>query len=192
MKKDAPPRKPRADSQRNRRLLLDAAKQNFAEKGAGASLEEIARQAGVGIGTLYRHFPTREALLQEVYRDESEKLFEAATRLKETETPTEALRSWLRLFVRYFTTKRLVLEALTAMMGTDARLTGASGAQFETAIDLLAKGAEDAGELRLTVAPIDIVRAIMGVSGAGAGPGWEEAAFGMIDLLIAGMQAAKG
>lgn len=186
-----PARKPRADSERNRRLLLDAAKQIFAEKGASASLEEIARAAGVGIGTLYRHFPARQDLLQEVYRDESENLFEAAERLAATGEPVEALRSWLRLFVRYFTTKRLVLDALTALMGSEARLTGATGAQFEAAITLLAKGAEASGALRLTVAPIDLVRAIIGVSGTGAGPGWENAANAMIDILIAGMQGAQ-
>lgn len=163
----------------------------FSGKGASGSLEEIARTAGVGIGTLYRHFPTRQDLLQEVYRDESEKLFEAAERLSATEEPVEALRSWLRLFVRYFVTKRRVLEALTALMGSEARLTGATGAQFEAAITLLAKGAESTGAIRLDVAPIDLVRAIVGVSGTGAGPGWEGAAHAMIDILIAGLQSAR-
>ena len=95
------PRKPRADAQRNRALLLKTAKAAFAEKGAAASLDEIARTAGVGAGTLYRHFPTRDGLIEAVYRHETEQLVTAAARLAETHAPTAALREWLRLFVDY-------------------------------------------------------------------------------------------
>src|ERR1700758_4297522 len=87
-------RKPRADAQRNRERILDVAKQAFARSGADASLDDIATQAGVGAGTLYRHFPTREALLAAVYRTEVEKLAAAEKRLAGELAPLEALRAW--------------------------------------------------------------------------------------------------
>src|SRR5262245_45914822 len=93
--------KRRADAERNRRRLLEAARQTFAAAGANASLEDIARRAGVGIGTLYRHFPTRDALLADVYRLVLTQLADAAPRLLETQPPIEALRNWMRLFVDY-------------------------------------------------------------------------------------------
>ncbi len=184
-RKAAPVRKPRADAEQNRALLLETAKAAFAEKGAAAPLEEIARTAGVGIGTLYRHFPNREALLQEVYRDESEKLAAAAERLIANEPPLEALREWLRLFVRYFATKQLVIEALNASAAGGAKLK-ASGAHVETAINTLARNAEKNGDIKLNVEPLDILRAVVGMS-AFAKPGWEKNAYKMIDILLVGM-----
>lgn len=183
--KKAPVRKPRADAEQNRALLLETAKAAFAEKGAEVPLEEIARTAGVGIGTLYRHFPNREALLQEVYRDESEKLAAAAERLIANEEPLEALREWLRLFVRYFATKQLVIGALSTMVGPGAKLQ-ASGAHVETAITTLARNAEKNGDIKLNVEPMDLLRAVVGLS-AYAKPGWEKNAYKMIDILLAGM-----
>src|SRR5262249_4871350 len=103
--KTATARKPRVDAQRNRIRLLETAKAAFAEKGPRASLDEIARTACVGAGTLYRHFPTRDALIEAVYRNETEQLVAAATRLAGTHTPTTALREWLLLFVDYMATK---------------------------------------------------------------------------------------
>src|SRR5271156_5096064 len=105
-------RKPRADSQRNREKLLSVAKDAFAELGPDVALEEIARRAGVGIGTLYRHFPTRDALLSEVYRHAVEQLAETAARLSETRAPVDALRDWMRLFVDYIATKQVIAPAL--------------------------------------------------------------------------------
>ena len=181
-----PTRKPRADAEQNRTLLLETAKAAFAEKGASVPLEEIARTAGVGIGTLYRHFPNREALLQDVYADESEKLAAAAERLIAEEAPVEALRQWLRLFVRYFATKQLVIGALNTLVGSDAKLK-ASGAHVETAINTLALNAEKNGDIKLDVAPMDILRAVVGMA-AFAKPGWEKNAYKMIDILIVGMK----
>lgn len=184
--KKATARKPRADAEQNRAALLEAAKAAFADRGANAPLEDIARSAGVGIGTLYRHFPNREALLQEVYADESEKLAAAAERLIASEEPVDALREWLRLFVRYFTTKQLVIGALNTLVGPDAKLQ-ASGAHVETAITTLARNAEKSGDIKLDVAPMDLLRAVVGLS-AYAKPGWEKNAYKMIDILIAGMR----
>ncbi|MCX7357328.1 MAG: TetR family transcriptional regulator [Alphaproteobacteria bacterium] len=176
----APVRKPRADAEQNRQLLLETAKAAFSEKGASVPLEEIARTAGVGIGTLYRHFPNREALLQEVYADESEKLVAAAERLIGSETPLEALREWLRLFVRYFATKQLVIEALGAKLKS-------TGPGIETAINTLARNAEKSGDIKLDVSPMDILRAVVGMA-AYAKPGWEKNAYKMIDIVLAGMR----
>src|SRR5882762_6255563 len=103
--KGSPVRKARVDAERNRQRLLDAAKAVFAEKAASASLEEIARAAGVGIGTLYRHFPTRDALIEAVYRYEVEQLALAATRLSAKHPPVRALREWLLVFVDYLDAK---------------------------------------------------------------------------------------
>src|SRR5258705_10811590 len=103
--KARPVRKARVDAERNRQRLLDAAKAVFAEKAASASLEEIARAAGVGIGTLYRHFPTRDALIEAVYRNEAEQLALAATRLSNIHPPITELRDWLLVFVDYLEAK---------------------------------------------------------------------------------------
>src|SRR5271167_149944 len=114
-------RKPRADCARNRQLLVDAAKQGFTDTGLNVSLEEIARRAGVGIGTLYRHFPTREAVVEAVYRREVEQLAEAVPQLLETSSAGEALHQWMHLFVDYIATKRIIAPSLaTAVARTPA------------------------------------------------------------------------
>ena len=114
-------RKPRADSARNRQLLIDAAKAGFADVGLDVSLEEIARRAGVGIGTLYRHFPSREAVVEAVYRREVEQLAEAVPQLLKSSPPGEALHQWMHLFVDYIATKRLIAPSLGAAAGRDVR-----------------------------------------------------------------------
>src|ERR1700710_2006963 len=119
-------RKPRADAERNRARLLETAKAAFAEKGSGASLDEIARIAGVGAGTLYRHFPTRDALVAAVYRNETEQLVAAADRLAETHPPVAALREWLLLFVDYMATKHGMSEVLNSIVGGASDLYSAS------------------------------------------------------------------
>jgi len=106
-------RKPRADALRNRARLVEAARGLFASRGADTSMEEIARTAGVGIGTLYRHFPTRDAVIEAVYRREVEQLAAAATRLLDSHAPGEALHEWLRLLVDYIATKKVVAQAIS-------------------------------------------------------------------------------
>ena len=101
-------RKPRADAERNRDRILDVAKDAFTRFGADASLDDIARQAGVGAGTLYRHFPSREALIEAVYRTEVEKLAAAERNFAETMPPIEALRAWMMLFVDYIAAKKII------------------------------------------------------------------------------------
>jgi AcrR family transcriptional regulator len=186
--KDATARKPRADAQRNRIRLLETAKAAFAEKGPGASLDEIARTARVGAGTLYRHFPTRDALIEAVYRNETEQLVAAATRLAETHSPTKALREWLLLFVDYMATKHGMHEALNSIVGGASELYSASTAQMKRAIAELTDRAVASGDIRLDLEPLDLLRALAGVANMSAGSDGKQAAKGMVDILIAGMQ----
>ncbi|MDE8650723.1 TetR/AcrR family transcriptional regulator [Novosphingobium album (ex Liu et al. 2023)] len=186
---DRPARKPRADAQRNRALLLQAAKTVFAEKGAEASLDEIARAAGVGAGTLYRHFPHRDALIEAVYRNEMEQLAQAAERFSEALPPVEALRAWMLLFVEYMGTKHAMAAALTSLSRGPGELYAASGARLQATIDQLAENAVRSGEVRLEIEPLELLRAIAAVASVGAGPDWEANARRLVDILIAGIRA---
>ncbi|KJC42836.1 TetR family transcriptional regulator [Bradyrhizobium sp. LTSP849] len=181
-------RKPRADAQRNRILLLETAKAAFAEKGPGASLDEIARTAGVGAGTLYRHFPTRDALIEAVYRNETEQLVAAATRLAESHSPTGALREWLLLFVDYMAAKQGMSEALNSIVGGTSELYSASAEQMKRAIGKLIDRAVASGDIRLDLEPLDLLRALAGVANVSSGPVGKQAAKRMVDILIAGVQ----
>ena len=118
-------RKPRADGERNRERLLEAAKAGFAEAGPEVSLEEIARRAGVGIGTLYRHFPTRDALIEAVYRRELEGFAEAGDQLAATLPPGKALHAWMHLLVDYIATKHGMYEVLNSIVGGTSDLYSA-------------------------------------------------------------------
>src|ERR1700760_759492 len=133
-------RKPRADSLRNREQLLEAAKAVFNAAGAEASLEEIARRAGVGIGTLYRHFPTRDALLAAVYRRGVEQLSRAADALLAEREPVAALEAWLHLLIDYLGAKRVIGPALRALPdGEGSAAYAASGPAIREAMDRLAQ-----------------------------------------------------
>ncbi len=184
-------RKPRADAERNRLRILEVARASFAEKGAGASLEEIARIAGVGIGTVYRHFPHRDALVAEVYRQAIGQLGDAAERLAAERPPLDALRAWLLLFVEYLATKKILGDALNALAGGTAELYAASGSRLEASIGLLTANAVAAGAIRLDLAPLDLLRAIAGVANTGQGPDWQEPARTLVDVLIAGLTVTE-
>jgi AcrR family transcriptional regulator len=184
----SPKRRPRADAERNRLRLLEAAKAGFAAHGAGASLEEIAREAGVGIGTLYRHFPTRDALISEVYRQGIGQLGEAARRLAEEQPPLIALRAWLLLFVDYLATKKIMGAALQSLSAGTAELYANSGSVLEGAIGLLIANGVKAKAIRYDLPPLDLLRAVAGVANTGSEPGWEPAARGMVDILVAGLE----
>ena len=182
-------RKPRADAKLNRVRLLETAKAAFAEKGPGASLDEIARTAGVGAGTLYRHFPTRDALVEAVYRNESEQLVAAADRLSQIHPPVTALREWLLLFVDYIATKHGMHEVLNSIVGGTSDLYSASTAQVKQAISRLVDRAAASADIRLDLDPLDLLRALAGVANLGSGPDGERAAKRLIDILIAGILA---
>jgi AcrR family transcriptional regulator len=181
-------RGPRIDAQRNRQRLLETAKATFAEKGEAAGLEEIARLAGVGIGTLYRHFPTRDALVEAVYRNETQRLAEAAAELAATHPPVEALRAWMRIFVDHIATKQLMAGMLGSIVGGTSDLYADAGAQIKTAMAMLVDRAVADGDIRLDLDPLDMLRALAGVANVSAGPNWEASAKRLVDILIAGVR----
>jgi AcrR family transcriptional regulator len=188
---EAPPaRKPRADGLRNRERLLAAAKAGFAGVGPDVSLEEIARRAGVGIGTLYRHFPTRDAVVEAVYRREFEQLAESAARLLALSPPGEALHEWMRLFLDYIATKKLIAPALGTMVGSASELYAASGARITDAIAQLVERARANGDIRADVEPADVLRGLVGLSYGSADPGWQAGARRLIDILMAGLRSS--
>ena len=190
--KSEPPvaRKPRADAERNRVRLLQAAKASFAKSGAATSLEEVARAAGVGIGTLYRHFPTRDALVEHVYRDALERLAADAERLTRDEAPLEALRQWLLLFVDYIATKKLMHDLLATLGGGAAALQAQTKPRLEGAITSLVDRAKAGGDIKNDVAPLDLLFAIGGLAYMGTGSQWESRGRKMVDILIAGIKRA--
>jgi AcrR family transcriptional regulator len=184
-----PGRTQRADGLRNRERLIGAAKAGFAETGPEVSLEEIARRAGVGIGTLYRHFPTREAIVEAVYRREVRQLADGATRLLGSLSPGEALHEWMRLFLDYVATKRLIGPALGSMVGGASALYAASGETITGAVAMLVGRAIANGDIRADVDPMDVLRALVGLSYGAAEPGWEASARRLIDVLMDGLRA---
>jgi AcrR family transcriptional regulator len=181
-------RKPRADSARNRQLLVDAAKEGFSEVGLNVSLEEIARRAGVGIGTLYRHFPSREALVEAVYRREVEQLAEAVPQLLETSPAGEALHKWMHLFVDYIATKRVIAPSLATATGRTSALYATSAELITRAVSTLVKRAVACGDVRKDIDPSDLLRALVGVSYGNPDAGWEASARRLIDILMDGLR----
>src|SRR6201996_5223255 len=181
-------RKPRADSARNRQLLIDTAKAAFADVGLNVSLEEIARRAGVGIGTLYRHFPSREAVVEAVYRREVEQLAEAVPELLDSSTPGEALHKWMHLFVDYIATKRLIAPSLGPSTGRSSTLYASSAELITGALSTLIKRAIVSGDVRKDIDPSDLLRAMIGVTYQNPDAGWEASARRVIDLLMDGLK----
>jgi len=179
-------RKPRADAQRNRERILEVAKEEFTRAGANASLEEIAKKAGVGPGTLYRHFPTREELLVAVYRSEMEKLAAAERTLADTLPPVEALRAWLLLFVDAVETKKVIAPVLNTLIGDPKKVFEASHAQMHAALRALVKRAIKSGDIRKDLDPIDLLRALVGVANVATSPDWQQSARRLVEILILG------
>ena len=185
-------RKPRADALRNRVRVLEAAKHAFTRHGANASLDEIAKDAGVGAGTLYRHFPTRDALIEAVYRTEVEKLAAAEGKFAASLPPLEALRAWMLLFVDYIEAKHIIAPALNTYAGGASKLYESSRAQVSGAIDALVKRAIQSGDIRKDIEPFDLLRALIGVSSSmGSGPDWPQSAKRLVDILITGSRPTK-
>jgi len=183
-------RKPRTDAQRNRERILEVAKEAFTRSGANTSLDDIAKQAGVGAGTLYRHFPTRDELLEAVYRTEVEKLA-AAREFAEDFPPIEALRAWMLLFVDYIETKKIIAPALNTLVGGPSRVLEASHAQIWEAIRALVKRAIKSGDIRKDLDPIDLLRALIGVANVATSPDWQQSARRLVDILITGSRPIK-
>ena len=182
----APSRKPRSDAQRNRERILEVAKEAFTRSGASTSLDDVAKEAGVGAGTLYRHFPTRDALLEAVYRTEVEKLAAAQQRFAETMPPVEALRAWMLLFVDYIAAKQIIAPALNTLVGGPSKLYEGTRARIHGAIEALVKRAIKSGDIRKDLDPFDLLRALIGVSNVASSPDWQQSARRLVDILISG------
>ncbi|MCW2264073.1 AcrR family transcriptional regulator [Gluconobacter cerinus] len=183
-------RRPRSDGQRNREHLLNVAKTAFTAGEIDIPLDEVARRAGVGIGTLYRHFSNRDALIEAVYRIELDRLADAAPVLATQHPPVEALRAWMRLFVDYIAAKQVIAPALNGLVGGTSALYAQSGIVLQRAIDTLVAAAVANGDLNAEIEPLDLLRALAGVSNFSAGPGWETSAKRLVDILIAGSRAS--
>ena len=185
------PRKPRTDAQQNRVRILEVAKEAFTRSGANASLDDIAKEAGVGAGTLYRHFPTRDALIEAVYRTEVEKIAAAARKFSDAMPPVEALRAWMLLFVDYIATKQIIAPALNTLVGGPSKLYEGSRSQIQGAIDSLVKRAIKSCDIRRDLEPFDLLRALIGVSHVASGPDWQQSAKRLVDILITGSRPIK-
>lgn len=186
-----PGRKPRTDAQRNRERILEVAKDVFTRNGADASMDEIARLAEVGPGTLYRNFATRDALLEAVYRSEVEKIADAGQRLAQEKPPLEALRAWMLLFVDHVAAKLIIAPALNSIVGGPGRLYENSHNQVRGTLELLVKRAVKSGDVRKDIVPFDLLRALVGVAYVPAGPDWQQSARRLVDILVSGLRPVK-
>jgi AcrR family transcriptional regulator len=181
-------RKPRADAIRNRERVLEAAKTVFSQGGPEASLEAVARQARVGIGTLYRHFPTREALYEAVYRHEVDQLVALAKDLEAEKPPTEALRRWLQAGVEFMATKKGMAAALAMATQGSPDLVAYSLDRLTRAVGELLHRAAAAGEIRADIDPEDLLRALVGMCYAYDGTAWQPKVLRLIDVFVDGLR----
>ncbi len=180
-------RRPRADALRNRERLLEAAKAVFSAGGPSASLETVARCAGVGIGTLYRHFPTREALFEAVYRYEVEHLVGLAEQLRTEAAPVDALRRWLRSNVEFVATKKGMSAALALAAKASPDLSAYSFDSLTRAVDGLLRRAVEAGEMRADISPEDLLRTLFGICYTHDQPGWQDKVLRLVDVFVDGL-----
>jgi AcrR family transcriptional regulator len=188
----APPaRKPRADAKRNRERILEIAKDAFTRDGAMASLDDIARRSGIGNATLYRHFPTRNDLIEAVYRNEVERLAAAEERFATTMPPVEALRAWMLLFIDHVAEKKLIISVMDTVPGGSMRLMEGSRHLIHDTFITSVQRAIASGDLRADTDPNDFVRALVGIFHTTALPGWERSARRIVDILIAGSGSIK-
>lgn len=178
----------RADAQRNREKLLAAATAAFADAGEDVPLEAVAARAGVGIGTLYRHFPSREALVVAAYQHEVDALCAAAAELLATQPADAALRAWAARFADYIATKRGMGDALRSAVASDAPLFAETRARIVGALRLLLDAGVAAGTLRADVTPDDVMRVINGIWYLPIGPEWRDTVGRMLDLVIDGLR----
>jgi AcrR family transcriptional regulator len=178
----------RADARRNRDRLLEVASEAFTEYGADASLEDMARRAGVGIGTLYRHFPSRAALLEAVFRRNVDQLCDGAVELLETLPPEQALDQWMRRFVSYVAKKKGLAMHLKSVLSADSTLFAYSQERMLATIRQLVEAAIAAGAIRADVGSEDLLRALSGVCLMADGPGWQDQACRISALLMDGLR----
>jgi len=190
-KKSKRQRKPRADSLRNRERVLRAATQIFSAGGPQASLEAVARKAGVGIGTLYRHFPTREMLFEAVYRHEVDVLVALAEKLSRNGDPVEALRHWLHANVRLAATKKGMIEGLQLVAHNPSELKAYSFQRLADAIGVLFDRAIAAGEIRSDVPPDNVLRTLVGIFYSSGVRNWQPDAMRLVDIFVDGLRMRR-
>ncbi|MFD7583135.1 TetR/AcrR family transcriptional regulator [Kitasatospora sp. NPDC059817] len=180
----------RADAQRNRDKILAAAVRVFSEEGLDAHFERIAREAGVGTGTLYRNFPTREALIEAAYRNEVARLCEAAAGLLATMPPAEALRVWTRRFIDYATAKYGMADALRAVVASGSNPYADSHEMIQGTLNSLMEAGAAAGTIRSDIRPTDMFAALAGIALTSAKPEQREQAERLLDLTLDGLRSA--
>ncbi|WP_406636704.1 TetR/AcrR family transcriptional regulator [Amycolatopsis sp. WGS_07] len=186
------PRPLRADARRNRDALLAAAREAFLAGEADAHVDEIAKRAGVAVGTLYRHFETREALVEEVYRQEVDQLCAAPEQLLQQHAPDEALRRFLLLLVEHSAVGKGMAIALESIMATDSPVFEDARAQMAGALDQLLEAGAAAGKLRADVSGRTVLRALGGICGMRVTEGWEEEAVRITEILLDGLRFGAG
>ncbi|HEY3737646.1 MAG TPA: helix-turn-helix domain-containing protein [Jatrophihabitans sp.] len=179
----------RADAQRNRALLLDAARRTFAERGTDASLEEVARRAGVGIGTLYRHFPTRADLVAGVYSSEVENLCNTADVLLATHAPDMALQEWMGGFIDYVEVKRGLVGALKTLLGEESPFFQQTRTLLNATMAKMVSTAVEAGSIRADADPDDLLRGVGGFCTFNVTEGWQDQARRLVGILMDGLRA---
>jgi AcrR family transcriptional regulator len=184
----APARRLRADASRNREKLVEIAGHAFAERGGDASLEEIARQAGVGIGTLYRHFPTREHLVEVVYRREVEALCAAAEELAQHQPPDVALAEWMQRFVDYIAAKRGMANSLRILFDANSEVFANTAGMVASALQGLVDAAVADGSIRSDIDSSDVSHALSGIYSAPDTPDWRERSRRLVSLLMDGLR----
>jgi AcrR family transcriptional regulator len=178
----------RADARRNREKLLTAATEAFAEEGEDVALEAVAARAGVGIGTLYRHFPNRDVLVVAAYEHEVDALCAAAADLLASLPADEALRAWMNRFADYMATKRSMGNALRAAASSDSPLFAVTRERILGALRLLLEAGAASGTLRADVDPTDVMRVINGIWYLPSGPAWRDDVGRMLGLVIDGLR----
>jgi AcrR family transcriptional regulator len=178
----------RADARRNRDRLLEVAVRAFSQEGPDVTLDSIAKSAGVGIGTLYRHFPTREALVEAAYRSELARLCDGVDGLLRDQPADRALRTWMDRFIDYMATKRGMADALRAVIESGGNPYEQSRGRLLAAVGaLLAAGAETR-TLRTDVDPADVLASLSGVSLVAGKPAQRDQAGRLLDLLVDGLR----
>jgi AcrR family transcriptional regulator len=178
----------RADARRNRDRLLEVAVRAFSTDGPDVALETIARSAGVGIGTLYRHFPTREALVEAAYRSELDRLCDSAEELLAAGEPDRALRAWMDRFVDYLATKRGMAEALRMVIVSGGDPFAHSRERLTDALTMLLDAGIRGGSLRADVPVLDLLTGLNGVALATGSPGQRDQADRLLDLMMDGLR----
>jgi AcrR family transcriptional regulator len=178
----------RADARRNRDRLIEVAAKAFARSGVDTSLEAISREAGVGSGTLYRHFPTREVLIEAVYRREVEGLVAAADELARTTEPDGALAEWMQRFVGYMATKRGMRDSLRLLLESNSPLFAETSGAVPLAFKSLMEKAVRAGRIRPDADSADVLHALSSIYSASDGPDWQDRSKRLVSLIMDGLR----